>query len=70
MRNLAGRAEAKDLQAWLDRELDARLKQRKDDFLPAAEYVRRAGVGHYREVNMQVGRHRSPWGDWHSTLRQ
>ena len=70
MRNLAGRAEAKDLQARLDRELDARLKQRKDDFLPAAEYVRRAGVGHYREVNVKVGRHRSPWGDWDSTLRQ
>jgi arylsulfatase A-like enzyme len=70
MRNLVGRSEAKDLQARLDRELDARLKQRKDDFLPAAEYVRRAGVGHYREVNVKIGRHRSPWGDWDSTLRE
>ena len=69
MWNLAGRAEAKDLQARLDRELDARLKQRKDDFLPAAEYIRRAGVAHYREVNVKIGRHRSPWGDWDSTLQ-
>jgi hypothetical protein len=51
----------------LDGELDAELKRRKDDFLPAADYVRRAGVGHYREVNVKVGSHRSPWGDWQST---
>jgi arylsulfatase A-like enzyme len=68
MRNLIGKAEARELQSRLDRELDPRLKERKDDFLPAAEYVRRAGPGHYREVNVPVGRHTSPWGDWDSTL--
>jgi arylsulfatase A-like enzyme len=68
MHNLIGKSGARGLQARLDRELDAELKRRKDDFLPAAEYIRRAGVGHYREVNMKVGRHRSPWGDWDSTL--
>ncbi len=69
MRNLAGRPEAKGLLLRLDRELDAELKRRKDEFLPAAEYIRRAGVGHYREVNTNVGRHTSPWGDWASTLQ-
>ena len=44
------------------------LKLRKDDFLPAAEYLRRAGLGHYREANTKIGRHSSPWGDWDSTL--
>ena len=69
MHNLIGKAEAKQLQSRLDRELDAELKRRKDDFLPAAEYVRRAGVGHYREVNVKIGHHASPWGDWESTLK-
>ena len=68
MRNLIGKAEARELQSRLDRELDRGLKERKDEFLPAAEYVRRAAVGHYREVNVPVGRHTSPWGDWDSTL--
>jgi arylsulfatase A-like enzyme len=70
MRNLIGKAEAKGLQARLDRELDTELKRCKDDFLPAAEWVRRAGVGHYREVNVPIGHHVSPWGDWESTLSQ
>ena len=69
MRNLVGKGEAKHLQSRLDRELDAELKRRKDDFLPAAEYIRRAGVGHYREVNVPIGHASSPWGDWESTLR-
>lgn len=68
MRNLIGKPEARALQSRLDHTLDAELKRRKDDFLPAAEYVRRAGLGHYREVNVKVGRHPSPWGDWDSTL--
>ena len=68
MRNLVDKPEAKALQARLNRELDAELKLRKDDFLPAAEYMRRAGVGHYREANTKIGRHQSPWGDWDSTL--
>jgi arylsulfatase A-like enzyme len=69
MRNLIGRPAARGIQSRLDRELEALLKRRRDDFLPAAEYVRRAGVGHYREVNVPIGRHVSPWGDWESTLR-
>jgi arylsulfatase A-like enzyme len=66
MHNLCGKD--KQQQARLDRVLDATLRQRKDEFLPAAEYVKRANVGHYREVNVPVGRHPSPWGDWDSTL--
>ena len=68
MHNLCNRSEHRDLRSRLDRALDATLRQRKDEFLPAAEYVRRAGVGHYQEVNVPVGRHPSPWGDWDSTL--
>jgi arylsulfatase A-like enzyme len=68
-RNLIGKPEAKELQARLDRELNEELKRRKDEFLPAAEYIKRAGVGHYRELNVKIGRHPSPWGDWDSTLR-
>jgi hypothetical protein len=69
MHNLIGKPEASEVQTRLDRELETQLRRRKDDFLPAAEYVRRAGVGHYREVNEKIGRHPSPWGDWDSTLR-
>jgi arylsulfatase A-like enzyme len=68
MHNVIGKPEAKDLQARLDSELDEELKRRRDDFLPAAEYLRRAGLSHYREANVAVGRHPSPWGDWDSTL--
>ena len=69
MHNLCGQAAARETQTQLDGELDAMLKQRGDDFLPAAEYVKRAGVGHYREVNQPVGHTRSAWGDWESTDR-
>jgi arylsulfatase A-like enzyme len=69
MRNLAGKAEAKDLEARMERQLSAELKRRKDDFLPAATYLERAGLSHYREANVPIGRHPSPWGDWDSTLR-
>jgi arylsulfatase A-like enzyme len=68
MHNFCGKAEHKELQARLDRALDAELRRHHDDFLPAREYVKRAGVGHYREVNVPLGRHPSPWGDWDSTL--
>jgi hypothetical protein len=68
MHNLCGRGEARELQNKLDTALDAKLKAVKDDFLPASEYVRRANVGHYVEVNAPVGHVRSPWGDWESTL--
>ncbi len=69
MHNLCGRTEARELQTRMDRALDAVLRLRRDEFLPAAEYVKRANVGHYREVNVEVGRHPSPWGDWDSTLK-
>ena len=68
MRNLLGKPEARQLQSRLDRDLNAELKRRKDDFLPAASYIRRANVSHYQEVNAKIGRHPSPWGDWDSTL--
>ena len=58
----------RELRSQLDRALDAVLRKRKDEFLPASEYVKRAGLQHYQEVNVPVGRHPSPWGDWDSTL--
>jgi arylsulfatase A-like enzyme len=67
MHNLCNRPEAKPIQAALDRQLNSRLRAVKDDFLPARDYVARAGVGHYREVNVAVGHTKSPWGDWEST---
>ena len=70
MRNLISRPEQKALQSSLDRALDAQLKRIGDDFLPAADYVRRAKAGHYKEVNAPIGHIRSPWGDWESTLAQ
>jgi arylsulfatase A-like enzyme len=66
--NLCGRGEARELQNKLDTALDSKLKAVKDDFLPAADYVRRAHVGHYVGVNAPAGHVRSPWGDWESTL--
>jgi arylsulfatase A-like enzyme len=69
MRNLCGKSGHKELQARLDRALDARLRRYKDDFLSGAEYLRRAGLEHYREVNNPIGHHRSPWGDWEATLK-
>jgi len=69
MHNLCGKPEARDLQRGMDGALDRELKRRHDEFLPAAEYVKRAGLGHYGEVNVKVGRHPSPWGDWDSTLQ-
>lgn len=68
MHNLLGKPEHRDLQSRLDKELDLTLKRRKDDFLPAIEYAKRAGVTHYQELNVPIGRHPSPWGDWDSTL--
>jgi len=69
MHNLCGQAAHKDLQQRLDRMLDARLREVHDDFLPAADYIKRAGVGHYKEVISPVGHCKSPWGDWESTLK-
>jgi arylsulfatase A-like enzyme len=69
MHNLCGQAAHKDLQQRLDRMLNARLRDVHDDFLPAADYIKRAGVGNYKEVTMPAGHCRSPWGDWESTLK-
>jgi arylsulfatase A-like enzyme len=63
-RNLVGKPEANQLQSKLEAALGARLKQRKDEFLPAETYVQKAGLSHYREVNVPLGHHPSPWGDW------
>ncbi len=68
MHNLCGSADGKKLQARMDRALDDLLRRRKDDFLPAVEYVQRAGVGHYKEVTTPAGHKTSPWGDWRSTM--
>ena len=68
MHNLCNKSEAKSIQAALDKQLSSRLRAVKDDFLPARDYIARAGVGHYREVNVPVGHTQSPWGDWESTL--
>jgi arylsulfatase A-like enzyme len=69
MHNLAGKPQVAALQSRLDKQLEAMLKRRKDDFLPAAEYVRRDNLGHYRELQVPIGKHPSPWGDWDSTLK-
>ena len=67
MHNLCGKSEHRDRQRHLDRMLDAALRRRKDEFLPAEAYVERFHLGHYGEVNVPLGRHPSPWGDWDST---
>jgi arylsulfatase A-like enzyme len=68
MHNLCGKPEAAKVQAGMERQLVARLRELKDEFLPAKEYIDRAGVGHYGEVTMKTGHTVSPWGDWESTL--
>jgi arylsulfatase A-like enzyme len=68
MHNLCGRSEHRELQSRMDHALDGTLRHLRDDFLPASEYAKRAGVTHYRELNVPIGRHPSPWGDWDSTL--
>lgn len=68
MDNLCGRSAHRDLQARLDSALDAKLEEVGDEFLPAAAYIERAGIGHYREVTAATGSVESPWGDWESTL--
>jgi arylsulfatase A-like enzyme len=68
MHNLCGKPEGARIQAGMDRQLDRRLRELKDEFLPAKEYIERAGVGHYGEVTLEPGRTKSPWGDWESTL--
>jgi hypothetical protein len=65
---LCNQKQSTAIQAHMEKELQKRLRLLKDEFLPSKEYVRRAGFGHYREVNAPVGHVKSPWGDWESTL--
>jgi hypothetical protein len=48
-----------ELRGWLDR--------LGDEFLEGAEYVRRAGLEHYFEVNEPLGFCEGPRGSWRST---
>jgi hypothetical protein len=57
------------LRAALNGQLDEELRARRDEFLPAREYLERAGLSHYKDVNVPVGHAVSPWGDWESTLK-
>ena len=68
MHNLCGNRQWGAVQEALDGELERWLKRLDDGFLPASEYVRRAGVGHFMELQWPIGRTYSPWGDWKSTL--
>jgi hypothetical protein len=70
MNNLAATAAARGLLMGLDRQLDAELRARKDGFLPAHEYLSRAGLTHYKEANVPVGHAVSPWEDWESTDKE
>jgi arylsulfatase A-like enzyme len=67
MHNLITTARARGLRTVLDRQLDTELRARKDDFLPANEYLAQAGLTHYKETRVPVGHSVSPWGDWEST---
>lgn len=67
--NLIADPAASALRAGLEGQLASMLKEAGDEFLPAAEYVRRAHLEHYRELNVPIGATRSPWGDWESTLK-
>lgn len=67
MRNRINAPESRDLVREFDRKLDAMLRERHDEFLPAAVYLQRAGLTHYKEPNVPVGHCISPWGDWEST---
>jgi arylsulfatase A-like enzyme len=68
LRNLCGRPEARDIQAGMDRELNAWLQASGDQFLPARAYLERDRLTHFVETQFPVGLVRSPWGDWRSTL--
>ncbi len=67
-RNLIGSTAHVEIQKSLESELQLHLRRVGDEFLPAATYLSRAGLAHYREANVPVGHMRSPWGDWESTL--
>jgi hypothetical protein len=58
------------LRADLDRQLDAALRGRRDEFLPARNYLDQAGLTHYKETQVPIGHAMSPWGDWESTNKE
>lgn len=62
MQNLIGRDEAADLQTRMRAELAGWLDRLDDDFLPGPEYLRRAGLDHYKEVHFPLIQQWSfPW---------
>jgi arylsulfatase A-like enzyme len=67
MHNLVEAAGFRQLREQLNRQLDAELRNRNDEFLPAAEYLKQDGLTHYKEPNVPLGYAKSPWGDWEST---
>ncbi len=67
MHNLVEVAGSRALREQLNRQLDAELRRRNDEFLPAAEYLKQDGLTHYKEPNVPWGYAKSPWGDWEST---
>jgi arylsulfatase A-like enzyme len=67
MHNLVKTGAARGLRSVLDRQVDAELRARHDDFLPANEYLARTGLTHYKEAHVSVGHAVSPWEDWEST---
>ena len=69
LHNLMNAAGARGVWTTLDGQLDRELRVRRDDFLPAHEYLARAGLTHYKEAHVPVGHAVSPWGDWESTLK-
>lgn len=68
MHNLCGLPKTRAVQAALDAELNAWLRRLDDQFLPAADYLRRDRLTQYLEPQFPIGHARSPWGDWESTL--
>ena len=68
MHNLIGRAEARNVRATLDGELDLWLKALNDEFLPSEAYLARDGFTNYMEPYVAVNYTRSPWNDWESSL--
>ena len=64
MDNLIDRPEHAQLQATLEKRLQQRLDDMGDEFLDGWTYIERAGLTHYKEVNMAP---RRQWCDPFST---
>jgi arylsulfatase A-like enzyme len=68
--NLCGKPEAKDMQAELDAQVLFWRDRLHDEFLPGAEYLKRANLAYYFETKTPIGQYSSPWGDWGPTMNQ